>query len=155
MVVWRWHATRPASALAGYSSSAVPPGRPRRSRRKPRRARQRPPHARGRTWQDAALVRPEDIAWSPDALAPGAREGSLARRVCVRWLGTAGFAIEHDGRTLLVDPYVTRASLARCIVAPLRPDVRAIARHVPQADAIVLGHTHFDHALDAPAIARM
>jgi L-ascorbate metabolism protein UlaG (beta-lactamase superfamily) len=25
---------------------------------------------------------------------------------------------------------------------------------VPKADAILLGHTHFDHALDAPAIAR-
>lgn len=98
-------------------------------------------------------MRPEDIAWSPDALAPGAREDG-PRRVRVRWLGTAGFAIEHEGATLLVDPYVTRASLARCLLAPVRPDRWAVARHVPRADAIVLGHTHFDHALDAPLIAR-
>lgn len=98
-------------------------------------------------------MRPEDIAWSLDALVPGARAGPSGR-VRVQWLGTAGFAVEHDGRTLLVDPYVTRASLARCIVAPLRPDVSAIAQYVPRADAIVLGHTHFDHALDAPLIAR-
>jgi L-ascorbate metabolism protein UlaG (beta-lactamase superfamily) len=98
-------------------------------------------------------VRPEDIAWRPDALAPGASDDSSGR-LRVRWLGTAGFAVEHDGHTLLVDPYVTRASLARCIVAPLWSDRRAIARHVPRADAIVLGHTHFDHALDAPLIAR-
>lgn len=85
---------------------------------------------------------------------PGARGDGIGR-VRVRWLGTAGFAIEHDGHTLLLDPYVTRASLARCIVAPLHPDRAAVERHVPRADAIVLGHTHFDHALDAPLIARM
>jgi L-ascorbate metabolism protein UlaG (beta-lactamase superfamily) len=33
-------------------------------------------------------------------------------------------------------------------------DSALLDRHVPQADAILLGHTHFDHALDAPAIAR-
>jgi L-ascorbate metabolism protein UlaG (beta-lactamase superfamily) len=49
---------------------------------------------------------------------------------------------------------VTRASLARCIVAPRWSDGSAIARSVPRADAIVLGHTHFDHALDAPLTAR-
>lgn len=97
-------------------------------------------------------VRPEDIAWSPDALVPGARDDSSVQ-IRVRWLGTAGFAVEHDGYTLLVDPYVTRASLARCITAPLRPDASAVARHVPRADAIVVGHTHFDHALDTPLVA--
>ena len=95
-------------------------------------------------------VRPEDIAWTPDSL--GGRSDASAVRV--RWLGTAGFALEHDGHVLLVDPYLTRASLARCILAPLRPDRGVIRRHVPRADAIVLGHTHFDHALDAPYIAR-
>lgn len=72
----------------------------------------------------------------------------------MQWLGTAGFAIEHRGHVLLIDPYVTRASLARCVLSRLRPDVDAIARYVPRADAIVVGHTHFDHALDAPEIAR-
>ena len=94
-------------------------------------------------------MRPTDIMWSADAL--GRRGGDDDVRV--RWLGTAGFAIEHCGHVLLLDPYLTRASLAACIVRPLRPDVAAIARHVPRADAIVLGHTHFDHALDVPEIA--
>jgi len=73
--------------------------------------------------------------------------------VHVRWLGTAGFALEHDGFVVLIDPYLTRASLARCVASPLRPDAGAIARWAPRADAIVVGHTHFDHALDVPAIA--
>jgi len=38
--------------------------------------------------------------------------------------------------------------------APLRPDERLLAQHLPRADAIILGHTHFDHALDAPSIAK-
>jgi L-ascorbate metabolism protein UlaG (beta-lactamase superfamily) len=95
-------------------------------------------------------VRPEDLRWSAGALGRDGGEGDVR----VRWLGTAGFAIEHRGHVLLLDPYITRASLTACLVRPLRPDLAAIARHVPRADAIVLGHTHFDHALDVPAIAR-
>jgi L-ascorbate metabolism protein UlaG (beta-lactamase superfamily) len=83
--------------------------------------------------------------WSQDSLGQGP--------VRVRWLGTAGFAIEHEGAVLLIDPYVTRASLGACVTAPLRSDAVAVARHAPRADAIVVGHTHFDHALDVPAIA--
>lgn len=74
--------------------------------------------------------------------------------IAVRWLGAAGFAIKHDGHVLLIDPYLTRAPLWRCLSSPLRPDEAALERHVPRADAIVLGHTHFDHALDTPALAR-
>jgi len=72
----------------------------------------------------------------------------------VTWLGTAGFAVEHAGHVLLIDPYLTRASLSRCLFAPLRSDAGLAARLVPRADAIILSHTHFDHALDAPEIAR-
>jgi L-ascorbate metabolism protein UlaG (beta-lactamase superfamily) len=68
--------------------------------------------------------------------------------------GGAGFALEHRGHVLLVDPYVTRAPLARALLARLRPDPDAIARYVPRADAIVVSHTHFDHVLDVPEIAR-
>jgi L-ascorbate metabolism protein UlaG (beta-lactamase superfamily) len=75
--------------------------------------------------------------------------------VKIRWLGTAGFAIESAGTTLLIDPYVTRASLSRCVVAPLWSDERAVREYVPRADAIVVGHTHFDHVLDVPSIARI
>ena len=73
--------------------------------------------------------------------------------VSVRWLGTAGFSIEYAGHVLLIDPYVTRTSLARAVASPLVSDREAVALHAPRADAIVVGHTHFDHALDVPAIA--
>ncbi len=86
--------------------------------------------------------------WNENSLVP-AGQG----KVRVRWLGTAGFAIEHEGTVILIDPYLTRASLRTCVFSHLEPDHTAIVRHVPRASAIVVGHTHFDHALDVPAIA--
>lgn len=94
-------------------------------------------------------MKPSDIALPERALL-----GDRERSVRVRWLGTAGFEIEHDGHVLLLDPYLTRASLSRCAVGSIAPDHAAIERHVRRADAIVCGHTHFDHVLDVPAIAR-
>src|SRR5271157_115056 len=94
-------------------------------------------------------MRPSDVRFAPDALGNPARSDGVR----VVWLGTAGFAIESGGFVVLIDPYVTRASFVS-LFAPLRPDLRAIARHVPRADAIIVGHTHFDHALDVPAIAQ-
>lgn len=94
------------------------------------------------------MTRPEDLFFSSDTPVGGTGE------VQVRWLGTAGFAIEYRSHVLLIDPYLTRASLSRCLFAPLRTDTALVQRHAPRADAIVLSHTHFDHALDAPAIAR-
>lgn len=94
-------------------------------------------------------MRPEDIPFPTGALLPTAGR----EPVRVRWLGTAGFDISFEGHHLLIDPYVTRASLGACVFSPLRSDAAAVARYAPQADAIVCGHTHFDHALDVPAIA--
>ena len=91
---------------------------------------------------------PEDLAFRPDALITPGLEA-----VRVQWLGTAGFAVEHGGTVVLIDPYLTRASLRAVAFSALEPDRVAIARHTPRADAIVVGHTHFDHALDVPAIA--
>jgi L-ascorbate metabolism protein UlaG (beta-lactamase superfamily) len=94
------------------------------------------------------MTRPADLYFSSATPLGGAGD------VCVTWLGTAGFRVEHDGHVLLLDPYLTRASFSRCLLAPLRADAALAQRVVPRADAIVLSHTHFDHALDTPAIAR-
>jgi len=75
--------------------------------------------------------------------------------VRLRWLGTAGFVVETPETTLLVDPFVTRPSLGR-IVQRIVPDERAIARHIPaKIDAVLCGHSHYDHVADAPRIAKL
>lgn len=71
------------------------------------------------------------------------------------WLGTAGFVIESRETTLLIDPFVTRPGLRR-LLGPMVPDDLAIARHVPKkVDAVLCGHSHFDHIGDAPRIVRI
>lgn len=94
------------------------------------------------------------IGKSVDENDAGGLRTDLRPPVRVKWLGTAGFAIEHEGTTVLLDPYLTRASVLDCVRGPLRPNEALLASSLPQADAIVLGHTHFDHALDAPSIAK-
>ncbi|MCC6643987.1 MAG: MBL fold metallo-hydrolase [Polyangiaceae bacterium] len=77
-----------------------------------------------------------------------------ATGVRVRWLGTAGHVLEGARTTLLIDPFVSRPSPLRVLLAPLESDPAAIARHVPsRVDGVLVGHSHFDHLLDAPAIA--
>ena len=73
----------------------------------------------------------------------------------VRWLGVAGFAISHGGTTVLIDPYVSRISMGDSLRRRMAlPDREAVDRWLPRADAVLLGHTHFDHAVDAPEVAR-
>lgn len=80
---------------------------------------------------------------------------ALPRGLSLTWLGTAGFRFAYQDTVLLVDPYVTRLGKADFALRRTVPaDAAAIARWIDRADAIVVGHTHFDHALDVPAIAR-
>jgi hypothetical protein len=90
---------------------------------------------------------PLDIAWARDTLG--------GAHVCVRWLGAAGFVLQHGEHSLLIDPYLTRASWAKCVAGPVRSDLDVLKRYIQRADGIVVGHTHFDHALDVPDLALM
>jgi L-ascorbate metabolism protein UlaG (beta-lactamase superfamily) len=73
----------------------------------------------------------------------------------LRWLGTAGYIIETRTTTILIDPYLTRSSLATLVASRLVPDEAAIRAELPaRVDAVLCGHSHFDHLLDAPLIAK-
>lgn len=92
--------------------------------------------------------------WRPrPELRPQSRSAG-GEALSIRWLGTAGHVVESATTTLLIDPFLTRPSLGR-LWRPLVPDEAAIAARLPaRVDAIVCGHSHYDHLLDAPAIAR-
>ncbi|MCB9506380.1 MAG: MBL fold metallo-hydrolase [Myxococcales bacterium] len=68
------------------------------------------------------------------------------------WLGTAGFTLRAPGRTVVLDPYVTRHPMLHTLTQPLVPDEGLSRRWVPFADDVFVGHAHFDHVLDAPSI---
>lgn len=79
----------------------------------------------------------------------------LPKGLELTWIGTAGFRLSYQGVVLWIDPYVTRLPMSAFLrrrVVPPSPE--AVARWIDRADAVLVGHTHFDHALDVPAIAR-
>lgn len=79
----------------------------------------------------------------------------LAKGLELTWLGTAGFRLAYQGVVVWIDPYVTRLSLPDLVRRrAVPPSEQAIGRWIDRADAVLVGHTHFDHALDVPAIAR-
>jgi L-ascorbate metabolism protein UlaG (beta-lactamase superfamily) len=83
----------------------------------------------------------------------GARIDERAARIT--WLGTAAHVVSTAKTTVLVDPYVSRHRLRQVATRRLEPDEGAIARWIPEkVDAILCGHSHYDHLLDAPRIAK-
>jgi L-ascorbate metabolism protein UlaG (beta-lactamase superfamily) len=76
----------------------------------------------------------------------------------LEWLGVSGYRLTYEGQTLLIDPYLSRVPLSALIRRePAIPDPALIDRFLPdpgQVLGVLVGHTHFDHAVDAPAIAR-
>ena len=72
----------------------------------------------------------------------------------LQWLGTAGFRLSYEGTTILVDPYLSRAPFGAAVRGHvLSSDADLVDRLVPIAHAILVGHTHFDHAVDVAPIA--
>jgi L-ascorbate metabolism protein UlaG (beta-lactamase superfamily) len=89
-------------------------------------------------------------------LAGGALASVLPRGLTIEWLGTSGFRLIYQDTTVLIDPYLSRISLRAFLTRrrPALPDPERVAAHVARADAVLIGHAHFDHVLDAPLIAR-
>ena len=76
----------------------------------------------------------------------------------VAWLGVSGYRITYEGQTLIIDPYVSRVPLSAVIKRrPTLPDAAQIDRFIgtpPNVAGVLVGHTHWDHAVDAPELAR-
>lgn len=88
--------------------------------------------------------------------------------VSLAYLGTAGWQITNGKIVILIDPYLTRVKSRspNDDVSPDDPrpsvtrdsivesDTAVIDAHIKKADFIFLTHTHSDHSLDMPYIAR-
>lgn len=92
--------------------------------------------------------------WDPPAeLRPRSDLVRSSETLSIRWLGTACHKLEYAGRTLVIDPFVSRPRF-RQLLRPLRSDEHAIARWIPDACGVVVGHAHYDHLLDGAAVAK-
>jgi L-ascorbate metabolism protein UlaG (beta-lactamase superfamily) len=77
----------------------------------------------------------------------------------IRWLGVSGYRLTCEDVSLFIDPYLSRVPLRSLLLRRTAlPDAQMVARYgqAPGPVAgVLVGHTHFDHAVDAPALARI
>ncbi|GAB3826239.1 MBL fold metallo-hydrolase [Dactylosporangium cerinum] len=89
---------------------------------------------------------------APASAAPARGAGTF------RWFGTAGWRIDVGGRTLLVDPYLSRFDTGLFTGAfnpatKLTVKADVIAARVGKPETVLVTHTHWDHFNDVPHIA--
>jgi L-ascorbate metabolism protein UlaG (beta-lactamase superfamily) len=76
----------------------------------------------------------------------------------IEWLGVSGYRLSYEGTTIFIDPYLSRVPFRSLLLRrPTLPDPAALDRFVRapgEVAGVLVGHTHFDHAVDAPAIAQ-
>jgi L-ascorbate metabolism protein UlaG (beta-lactamase superfamily) len=88
------------------------------------------------------------------ARAPGTL--GLAVGLEIEWLGVAGYRLTYEGQTIYIDPYISRVSLGELLRGrPALADGAALTRWLRPAGrvlGVLVGHTHFDHAVDVPEI---
>ena len=100
------------------------------------------------------------------------RSAENSRQVVLKYLGTAGWEITDGTTSILIDPYLSRINgpappgggSGHSLAGDTRraygwndvalADVAAIDSHIQRADFILVTHTHYDHVLDVPHIAR-
>lgn len=103
-------------------------------------------------------ARERDDAQAVAELEARADRIELAPRLEVEWLGVAGYRIRFEEAVLLIDPYVSRVPFRSVLRRETAlPDRALIEANFPADDdvaGILIGHTHFDHAVDAPALSQ-
>lgn len=89
---------------------------------------------------------------------------SLNGQVNLKYLGTAGWKINDDKVTVLIDPYISRVKLGTGHPDDVRKtvlrsdyyesDSNLIDSLIDRVDFILVHHSHFDHLADVPYIAK-
>ena len=89
---------------------------------------------------------------------------SLNGQVNLKYLGTAGWKINDDKVTVLIDPYISRVKLGaghpdddrKTVLRSdyYESDSNLIDSLIDRVDFILVHHSHFDHLADVPYIAK-
>jgi L-ascorbate metabolism protein UlaG (beta-lactamase superfamily) len=88
-----------------------------------------------------------------------------ARTLRLKYLGAAGWELKSDGLVVLIDPYISRIKYDGegrdddprrdfALTDAPESDVKLIDKIVTRADFILVHHSHLDHLMDVPYIAR-
>ena len=92
------------------------------------------------------------------AVPHGAEAGAGTPRTS--FLGNASVLIRDAETALLIDGFFSRPPWWKLAFGRVDPDAEAIRRALgradaPRLDAVLVSHSHYDHAMDAPALARI
>jgi L-ascorbate metabolism protein UlaG (beta-lactamase superfamily) len=85
---------------------------------------------------------------------------TLSNGIHATWLGTAGLFVSDGETAFYIDPYASRVSAFSVFGGrKIRPDLKSIDECISltsgqNAADVLLGHSHFDHLLDAPEFAK-
>jgi len=80
--------------------------------------------------------------------------------VRVTWMGTAGLYVTDGESSFFIDPFVSRYGLFKVICGfSLSPQTDKVDDWIDRvgdchADAVIVTHSHYDHAMDAPFFAQ-
>jgi L-ascorbate metabolism protein UlaG (beta-lactamase superfamily) len=72
-----------------------------------------------------------------------------------QWFGVTTLLISDGETGIMIDGFLSRPSWRRVVFRKLEPDlghVRTVLKDA-KVDAVFVSHAHYDHALDAPAVA--
>lgn len=77
----------------------------------------------------------------------------------VTYLGVSTLLIEDGKTAIMTDGFFSRPGLAELLLTRVEPNLERIERHLAQAGvdrlaAVIVVHSHYDHAMDAPEVAR-
>lgn len=104
---------------------------------------------------------PSDMHQKPE-LDRDAYVSGEAPFVEVTWFGNVNLWITDGEESLLVDGWVTRIPMLRLAIGRIRPNPKALDATIANLEyvleplpasnlqAVLVGHTHYDHVLDAP-----
>ena len=79
--------------------------------------------------------------------------------IVLTYLGSGGWIMRLGGEQLMAAPFFSNPSLFRTGLQAIEPDTVAIDRYMLERDVsdarvILIGHGHYDHAMDVPRVAR-
>ena len=85
---------------------------------------------------------------------------TLSSSVSFQYFGTATLLFSFGDSRVLTDGFFSRPGRLRVLFGKIRPQIKTIKTCLSRAnlshlDAVLVGHSHYDHVLDAPIVAAL
>lgn len=108
----------------------------------------------------APTTQPRPFHPSLDEFQQYAERESKSGAVSAWFLGTTSLLLRDADTAILSDGFVTRPGLRKALFGRIAPDRERVREtmaklDVTSLDAVFCGHSHYDHALDAPVFAQL